>query len=112
MLSIILFFGSDLIIRILYTGKFAEAAPVLKILSFALIGLALNNLTGIILNGLGFFRKNMNVTLLGLIINVILNLIFIPMYGIAAAAIITVITEYFILSGDYFYIRKYFRESD
>jgi O-antigen/teichoic acid export membrane protein len=111
-ISTILFFGSDLIIRILYTGKFAESAPVLKILSFALIGLALNNLSGIILNGLGFFRKNMNVTLLGLIINVILNLIFIPMYGIAAAAIITVITEYFILSGDYFYIRKYLRESD
>jgi len=110
-LTILIFFGADIIIRILYTDKFKEAVPVLKILSAGLIGLALNNLTGIILNGLGFFRKNMNVTLIGLIINVILNIIFIPVYGIAAAAAVTVITEYFILCGDYYYIRKFLRET-
>ena len=109
-LTIIIFFGADLIIKILYTDKFEEAVPVLKILSVALTGLALNNLTGIILNGMGFFKKNMNVTLIGLIINVILNIILIPEYGIAAAAAVTVITEYFILFGDYYYIRKFLNE--
>lgn len=111
-ISVIIFSGADLIIRILYTDKFKESVPILKILSFALTGLALNNLTGVILNGLGLFRMNMNVTLLGLIINVILNIIFIPVYGIAAAAAVTVITEYFILCGDYFYISKFLRKTD
>lgn len=111
-ISVIIFSGADLIIRILYTDKFKEAVPILKILSFALTGLALNNLIGVILNGLGLFRMNMNVTLLGLIINVILNIIFIPVYGIAAAAAVTVITEYFILCGDYFYISKFLRKTD
>ncbi len=111
-LTVIIFFGADLIIRVFYTDKFEKAVPVLKILSFALTGLALNNLTGVILNGLGLFRMNMNVTLLGLIINVILNIIFVPVYGIAAAAAVTVITEYFILCGDYFYISKFLRKSD
>lgn len=108
-ITLILYFTADFIIKIFYTEKFEDSANVLKILSFALTGLALNNLTGIILNGLGFFRKNMNVTLLGLIINVILNIILIPQYGIAAAAAVTLITEYFVFLGDIFYINKYFK---
>lgn len=107
LLNVILFFASDFAIKLIYTDKFANSVFILKIVSFAVIGLALNNLTGVILNGLGLFRENMYVTLTGLIINIILNLIFIPLYGIIAAAVISVITEYFIFIGDYYFIKKF-----
>ena len=104
-LNVILFFASDFMIKLIYTDKFSNSVFILKIVSFAVIGLALNNLTGMILNGLGLFRENMYVTFTGLIINIILNIIFIPLYGIVAAAVISVITEYFIFYGDYYFIK-------
>lgn len=110
-LNLILFFGGELIISLLYTDKFAPSDVIIKILSFAVLGISLNNLTGVLLNGIGDFKGNMYVTLIGLIINVILNLIFIPMYGIVAAAIITLITEYFIFFGGYYLLNKHWRES-
>ncbi|MBK8551322.1 MAG: polysaccharide biosynthesis C-terminal domain-containing protein [Ignavibacteria bacterium] len=105
-LMIILFAGADIFVNLIYTSKYSDAADVVKILSLATFGLAFNNLTGIILNGLRLFKENMIVTLIGLIINVILNIIFIQKYGIAAAAVVTVITEYFIFAGQYLFIRK------
>jgi O-antigen/teichoic acid export membrane protein len=110
LLTLLLFFGAGIIINLIYTSKFNHSVLVLQILSFAAIGLSLNNLTGVILNGLALYKKNMIVTLIGLIINVILNLIFIPEYGIIAAAIVTVITEYFIFFGDYFFIGIFLKE--
>ncbi|HRI85067.1 MAG TPA: oligosaccharide flippase family protein [Ignavibacteria bacterium] len=106
-LTAVLFFFAGVIIELFYTDKFNDSVLVLKILSFAVTGLALNNLTGVILNGLGMYRQNMNVTFLGLILNIILNIIFLPVYGIAGAAVITVLTEYFIFTGDYIYLKKF-----
>lgn len=107
-LTIILFFFSDPIVKLIYTDKFSDSELILKILSFSLTGLALNNLTGIMLNGMGLFKENMKVTLTGLIINVILNIAFIPVYGIIASAVITIITEYFIFAAGYVYLNKFF----
>jgi O-antigen/teichoic acid export membrane protein len=108
-LTILLFLFSDLAVRIIYTEKFLPSANILKIVSFGVIGLALNNLTGVILNGLGLYKENMYVTFTGLVFNVIFNVIFIPVYGIIAAAIISVFTEYFILLGEYFFIKQYLK---
>lgn len=108
-LNLILFFGGGTIISIIYTDKFAASDLVIKILSFAVLGISLNNLTGVILNGIGDFKGNMYITLIGLVINVLLNLIFIPQYGIAAAAVVTLITEYFIFFGGYYLLNKHWR---
>ncbi len=108
-ITLLLFFFASPLIHLVYTEKFSGAILVLKILSFASIGLALNNLTGVILNGLGLFKMNMIITLIGLIINVILNVVFIPRYGINAAAVVTVITEYCIFTGGYLIIRNYLK---
>lgn len=105
-LTVLLFLLSDLAVKIIYTEKFLPSADILKIVSLGVIGLALNNLTGVILNGLGLYKENMYVTFTGLVFNVVLNIIFIPVYGIIAAAVISVFTEYFILLGDYFFIKQ------
>lgn len=106
-LNVVLFFASDIIVKLIYSDKFLNSVFILKIVSFAVIGLALNNLSGVILNGVGLFRENMYVTFMGLIINVLLNFIFIPLYGIVASAVITIVTEYIIFYGDYYFIKKY-----
>jgi O-antigen/teichoic acid export membrane protein len=106
-INIFLFFSSEYIIKIIYTDKFADSVLILRIVSFAVVGLALNNLAGVTLNGLGLYRENMYVTFTGLILNIILNLIFIPLYGIIAAAVISVFTEYFIFCGDYYFVKRF-----
>jgi O-antigen/teichoic acid export membrane protein len=94
------------IIRIIYTDKYIDSINILKILSVGIIAMGLNNLTGIILNGIGMYKTVMYITLFGLIINVALNIAFIPLYGLLAATIITVITEYFIFIFEFYYLYR------
>lgn len=102
----ILFFTAEPLVKILYTTKFADSAAVLKVLSFGLIAVGLNNLTGTVINAMGFYKIVMYITLYGLILNVVLNIIFIPRYGLMAPSVITLITEYFILVMEILYLRK------
>lgn len=103
-LSMILFFIPDVFVNLLYSTKFTESGYILKILSISLIGLGLNNLLGTVLNGRGEYKAVMLITLSMLIVNIALNIIYIPIYGIKAAAIITVITEWMILAGEIIFV--------
>jgi O-antigen/teichoic acid export membrane protein len=104
-----LYFFAEFLINFFYTNKFSESAPVLKVLSFAVIAIGLNNLTGIIINGIGLFKAVMYVTIMATIINVLINIITIPVYGIIAAAWVTVITEYIILIFEIYILSKALR---
>jgi len=104
--TFVLYFFAESIISLLYSGKFSQSAFVLQILSAALLAMGLNNLTGVILNGMGYFKVVMYITLYALIMNLALNILFIPIYGVTAAAVMTVITEYFILVIEWFYLVK------
>ena len=103
-ISVVLFFIPQIFVVFLYSSKFNDSGDILKILSLALIGLGLNNLLGTALNGRGEYKAVMFITLSALILNIVLNIIFIPVYGIKAAASITVLTEWFILAGEIIYI--------
>ena len=107
-ISVAIFYllASEIIVQFIYTEKFSGSAFVLKILAPAVIAAGLNNLTGTIINAMGYFRIVMYVTLYGLILNFTLNLIYVPIYGITAAAVITLITESFIFLTEYYYLRK------
>lgn len=109
-LAVILYIFSGPIIEKLYTERYSESSLVLKILAAGFIGLGLNNLTGITLNGMGFFKVVMYITLYGLILNVLLNVLFIPLYGIIAASVISVLTEYFIFFTQFHYLNKILSE--
>ncbi len=106
---LIFFFGSDFLIKLVFSEKYSQSSIVLKILSFAIFGLALNNLTGIIMNGLGMYKQNMIATMTALAINIILNLILIRYYGIIGACIVTIITEYLIFALDSYFLGKYLK---
>jgi O-antigen/teichoic acid export membrane protein len=55
---------------------------------------------------MGYFKVVMYITLYGFIINIVLNLFFIPLYGIKAASVVSVVTEYFIFFMQYYYLKK------
>jgi len=73
--------------------RFAASVPVLRTLSLALIFSSINHLTGFSLIALKRQVDSLKFGLIALIWNISLNLIFIPRYGIMAAAWITVSTE-------------------
>lgn len=104
--SVILFAFAEFIITAFYTGKFENSVNILRILSIGIIAMGLNNLTGIILNGMGFFKIVMFITLYALIMNIVLNFVLIPKYGITASAVLTVVTEFFIFALEWYYLKK------
>lgn len=87
---------SPLMVLILSAGKFvefAEAVPVLRILSFALFFAYMNHLLGYTIVALGKQKKYIITPLFGLIFNISANLVFIPVYSYFGAAWVTVFTE-------------------
>ncbi len=88
---------SEYLIKIFYGGSYLNSAAILRILSFTIPFIILNNLTGITLNSIRKERMTVLTVLVGAIINVSMNLVFIPSYGIYGAAIVTLITEASIL---------------
>jgi O-antigen/teichoic acid export membrane protein len=92
-ISIPLFLLSGFIIETLYASEYAQAAHILRIqlsgMVFVFLGVAC---------GSWFLSENKNKetfyrNLFGAVVNVVLNWIFIPRYGIAAAAYTTVFTH-------------------
>lgn len=112
LITVFLLAGAGFIINVLFTSKYDNSIIVLRILSFGITGLALNHLTGIILNGVSMYKENMKVTFWGLLLNVVLNLIFIPYYGILASCVISVLTEYFIFFGDLYFLKDLLRKNN
>jgi len=108
-LNIIIFILAPFIVKLFFSEIYIEASGVLKILSFAIVPLGLNGLTGNTLNAIGLFKQNLYVTIIGLIFNVIMNIIFIPVFSIFAAAYISLLTEIIILLIDIFYIYKFIK---
>lgn len=104
--AVLLFFLSGFLINSLYTSKFTSSVIVLQVLVVGIAAMGMNNLTGIMLNGMGYYKVVMYITLYGLIFNVSLNALFIPVYGIIAASVVTVLTEYVIFFTEFYYLKK------
>ena len=104
--SIALYFSSEILINLIYGERYIPAVILLQYLSFSLIPLALNNLTGITMNGLGMYKENMYVVLFALLINIALNIVLLLNFGVIGAVYATIITEVFILICDIFYLKN------
>lgn len=89
------FFAKD-IIYIIGGDAYALSVPLLKILIFALASIFFGNLFTTILLAANLQKKLMIILLLAAMGNIILNIIFIPIYSYAGAAITSVITEIFV----------------
>jgi O-antigen/teichoic acid export membrane protein len=105
----VLFFSSDFLVRFLYTDTYSLAAECLKYLSPALIFIFTNNLAGVTMNAIGHQKATMLVTSSGVALNVALNMMLIPIYGVLAAALTTVATEAMICFIALAYLFRVFR---
>jgi len=90
-LSVILF--QKEIVRILFSERYLESAPALSLLMFALsIGL-IGNVLGTSLVSAGYSTKPLIANVVATIVNVLGNLIMIPIFGFIGAAFASVITK-------------------
>ncbi|QSG07761.1 oligosaccharide flippase family protein [Halapricum desulfuricans] len=98
---------ADPTINLIFGSDYAGAVPVLQIFSLFVVVRALNSITSDALDYLGRARERAIAKGTLAMANFVLNLIFIPMFGVVGAAVATVITdsiyvgtELYIISGE------------
>jgi len=82
------------LISLLYGSQFIEASTVLVIYVWSGLFMNIAIVRGIYFISSGHTKYSMKVTILGAIMNVILNYLFIPKYGIEGAAYATLISYF------------------
>ncbi|MBV0925229.1 flippase [Halomicroarcula limicola] len=84
-----------------YFGQgYSEATPVLKILIIGTFFLGTTRVIIPALQATGWIRESQMITIGGLILNIIVNLVLIPKFGILGAATGTAISYIFIFAGN------------
>lgn len=86
--------GGGKIIGLIFGDRYETSAWILALLSIALPGLFLNNLTGVALNAIKKEKYQAYGTLGGMIVNLLLGVIIIYRFGIIGAILSTIATEY------------------
>lgn len=99
-------FLADGIISLIGGGGFFKSGTVLRILVFALAAIFFSNFSNAVLIAGNKQKKLMLVMLAAAIFNIASNLIFIPRYSYSAAAIISVLTEIFVVIGTFYLMKK------
>src|SRR5689334_22631279 len=85
--------AAEPIIELLYGSDFTSGSTVLTILIAAFIPICIGNVAGNMVVAMDLQRRYIWLAALGLVVNVALNLVLIPEYGIEAAAWVTLATE-------------------
>ena len=104
----VFYFSADIIILIIYGRKYLSSAPYLKGLIFAIPGLFLNNLTGVISNSIRKETFPLIGTGIGAMVNISFNIIMVGAIGIWGAVYSTIIAEYLVLIIQLGLLRKYY----
>lgn len=85
------------IIYILYGEQYLHVVPLMRIL---LVGSLINNglryMSAHILSNTGYVRYNLYVSIIGVILQLVLNFIFVPIYGVYALAYTSIIVYSFL----------------
>jgi O-antigen/teichoic acid export membrane protein len=99
---------SDGTIHLILGARFAESATALKILIWAVIVRYLNYGLNIGILAVGRERVFVVTSLTCLAVNLVGNLIFIPMYSWRAAAVLTIVTELVLLGQNVYWFHRIF----
>ncbi len=90
--------AADPIVTLLFGKQFGPAAPALPILAGAFVSISFGYLVGNMVVILEIQRLFLRYAAIGLVLNAVLNVLFIPRYGFVAAAWITLLTEVTVMS--------------
>lgn len=100
---------SPQIIQLLGGGQYQESIPVLKILMAAVGFIFLGTLFSYGLIALEKQKILLKISAVGMVLNLVLNLVFIPKYSFLAAAWITVLTEGLVLALMFFVFWRFWK---
>jgi len=96
---------SEELLRLFYSSSFSSAAGVLRLLVFSVTFLVIYSTLGSIITGSGKPKVEMGMTIFLLGLMILLNLYFIPHYGLLGAGYSSVITTFvgMVVAGVYVY---------
>ncbi len=94
------------IIQILFGSGYLESIPILRIYIWSSLGLFLSMAVGQYLMSENLVKIIFISNLIAMLINVILNLIFIPMFGITGSAWATLISYFILPIGVWIYLKS------
>lgn len=106
LLVCVVFYYGEPIMKLIYTAYVSDFYETLKWLMLSYMMVAIAYIYGSLLVASGKISKLNIVFGLGLIVNVVLNLIFIPLYQAAGAALATFITQISVLGGQIYLTKK------
>ena len=106
-LSLLMISFPELILKVLFGPEYADAALTLQILAFGTFLYSISFINSNILSGIGRPAENTAIIIIGAVMNVILNLILIPPFGIVGASAATVFSYGFILAGTSWYLKRF-----
>ena len=106
LIAIVSFFNSEYILSLIYNSDTKSSHPTFQLLMFSFIGICSTIVFGTLLTAKGDLVF-LNVTAgIGIIINIVVNLFLIPIYGAYGAAIATVITQSLVSLTQFIYCIK------
>ncbi len=85
--------ASEPLVRLFFGASFVAAAPALPVLGAAFVFICFGYLNGNLMAVLGLQRRLLLISLVALVVNVIGNLILVPLIGFMGAAWMTLATE-------------------
>ena len=81
------------IILLIYKSGFSQSIAALQILIWAIPIIFVNYILGTAINSINKQRETVKTTLIAMLLNIVLNYLLLPTYGLIAACYVTVLTE-------------------
>lgn len=107
LIMILIFLFSELLVKLLFNELYADSIQILRIMSINIPLLYLSSNFGITLVTGNYIKLKISIMGVVALLNISLNILFIPKFGINAALGSTILSNIFILISYYFYSKKY-----
>lgn len=98
--SVAIYFYRQEIVQLLYVEATPYWGNILAMLMWSFIAISGTHVFGTALLAKGTIRWLNQLFLLGIVVNIVLNLFFIPQYQALGAATTTVVTQFFVIIGE------------
>jgi O-antigen/teichoic acid export membrane protein len=105
-LHILLFAGSEILLALVYHGKYNDAAGILRVFVIGALFVPWGTVGSNMLLGMGKPRVSFNFVLLVAGFNIAANLFLLPAVGVIGAAVATTLTMVFGASLQMYYLRR------
>lgn len=107
--ALISMFSSRQIMDLLYVENTLESSQVLILLMFCFIAISVTYIYGTLLTANANLKELNRIAILGLLVNIILNLLFIPQWKAFGAAVATLITQIIVASLQIWVVKRKFK---